>query len=199
MFSRRQVIGCGLAASALGLGSPLHAAPVFPVARATRVTHLLVDARFDDAMEIARQAAMPGLEILPLPRDVLELWYDQLAPMLGQARGQERVPPSFFAGVTTERGLFLLSTLAQEHRLRVRFTARHAAQRGGLITHDIAGPAALVSRCRAPSVPWQSAVGTALRSCPEGRPIQMRFSSPRGADRRDEALVSWVIGPALSG
>jgi hypothetical protein len=154
---------------------------------------LLLDARFDDACQIAVQAATPGLEILTLERDVLSTWYEWLAP------GTSRTPAAF-AGITTEHGFFLLRTLAADHRLHVRFTARHGVARGGQMVHEVAGPAALVARCRPASGHWQEAMGPALRGCPSGRATGLRFTSPAGGStRRDEALVSWIIGPARRG
>jgi len=82
---------------------------------------LLVDARFDNALEIARQ--MLPAETIHLQRDVLELWHDRLKPVPGSRSVT-------FAGVTTEHGFFTLRTLATDHRLRVRSAKWHAAPPG---------------------------------------------------------------------
>ena len=105
----------------------------------TRVSHFIIDARFDAARDIARLTAQPGARLLPLPRDVLALWHDELLPALGSTA-------QAVAGVTTEYAFFTLRTLASDQRLRARIVAKHA---------------------------------------------------PRGAFR-NEALVSWVIDPAIS-
>lgn len=125
MISRRRLIGSGMAVSALGLGS--HAASAFEVfsptaVGATRpiVSHLVVDMRFDDALEIALRFSAPGIPVIALPRDVLELWHDRLAPTPGRVR-------QAFAGVTTGHSLFVLRTLAADHRLRVQSTEVHSA------------------------------------------------------------------------
>jgi hypothetical protein len=86
------------------------------------VMRFIVDTRFDDARAIALKAAPPGARIIALPRDVLELWHDQLMPTVDRA-------PQAFGGVTTEHTFFALRTLAADHRLRVQFTAMHAAPR----------------------------------------------------------------------
>ena len=71
MISRRRLIGSGIGSdrprdSVHGLHPPSsptpHAAP----------RYLLVDTRFDDALEIARQLGSPAVETIRLQRDVLE-------------------------------------------------------------------------------------------------------------------------------
>jgi hypothetical protein len=123
VISRRQLIGSGMAVSALGLGvgmaHPLE--PTGPLAARVApfpVAQLIVDTRFDDALGIARDAAPPGAPIIALPRDV----HDNLMPTVNRA-------PQAFGGVTTEHSLFALRTLAADHRLRVQFTAVHVSPR----------------------------------------------------------------------
>lgn len=132
MISRRHLIGSGVAVSALGLiGRVASANPATLLAR-----QVIVDTRFDDAREIALRAAAPGARIIALPRDVLELWHDQLAPTPAR-------PPQAFAGVTTEHGFFTLRTLAADHRQRVLHSAVHASRRGGEpLVSWVIGPAA---------------------------------------------------------
>jgi hypothetical protein len=122
MISRRQLIGCGIAASSLGIavrlagaGEPL-APPASPLAL------LVVDERFELADRIAARYS-PDIPRVALPRDLLDLWHRRIAPAL-QARGHA------LGGVTTERGFFLLHTLAADHRLRVLSRNVHAARRG---------------------------------------------------------------------
>jgi len=180
-------------AVSVGLGSRMASAVDYPVTGAPRIANLLVDARFDDANRIARAAAIPGLDIIALPRDVLEIWYDQLKPALD-------VATQTLAGVTTERGFFVLRTLAADHRLVVRFAATHYGPRDGRIAHRLEGPMALLTHCQHLSTlaPWQSVFGSAIRSCSAGLAKSLEFQSVASDARRDEALVSWVIGPAAS-
>jgi hypothetical protein len=129
VISRRHLIGSGMAASVLGLvgrvASANHTLPP-PDARFAPLlaTQVIVDTRFDEAVEIALGAAAPGARVIALPRDVLELWHDRLAPTPAR-------PPQTFAGVTTEHGLFTLRTLAADHRQRVLYTTVHASRHGG--------------------------------------------------------------------
>jgi hypothetical protein len=120
VISRRQLIGSGMAMSALGFGVRL--APALESSSPLPVTQFVVDTRFDDALEIALRAVAPGARIFALPRDVLELWHEQLMPTVNRA-------PQAFGGVTTEHSLFALRTLAADHRLRVQFTAVHDSPR----------------------------------------------------------------------
>jgi len=193
VISRRQLIRSGMAVSVLGLSARMARAAEPPTSRAARISYLLVDTRFDDARQIARAAALPGQGLIALPRDVLELWHEQLRPALDLAI-------QTFAGVTTERGFFLLRTLAADHRLSARFTARHAPPREGRVVHELAGPTALLEHCQRASgfAPWQSVMGYAIGDCRMGNPVQLRFQSQAGASGRREPLVSWVIGPPPS-
>jgi hypothetical protein len=120
MISRRHLIGSGLAVSALGLGVRDTIASITPTRPAARVAFLVVDERFEAARTLARSLAAPGIRRVALTRDVLDLWHRQLAPAC-------RTGTQAIAGVTTERGFFLLHTLAAEHRLRVHSRTAHGA------------------------------------------------------------------------
>jgi hypothetical protein len=120
LITRRQLIGSGLALSALGLGAHNTMARDVPGRPAARVTLLVVDERFAAARTLARSLAAPGIQRVALPRDVLDLWHRQLAPAC-------RSGAQAIAGVTTERGFFLLRTLTAEYRLRVLSRTTHGA------------------------------------------------------------------------
>jgi hypothetical protein len=130
MISRRRMLGSSAAVSALGLGNVYAkaAASSRSATRASAPIHcVVVDQRFEAAQALAGDLA-PGARRIVMPRDVLELWHRQLAPV---CRNRQHA----IAGVTTERGFFLLRTLAAEHRLRVLSRAVH----GGLVSWVI-GP-----------------------------------------------------------
>lgn len=140
MISRRQLIGCGVAATALGVtchrakaadsfsrpGASVLAATAdrLPITPAV----LVVDERFNAARALASLAA-PDIPRVAMPRDVFDLWHSRLE---GICRSGGRA----IAGVTTERGFFLLQTLAGDHRLRVLSRSAHA----GSLVSWILGP-----------------------------------------------------------
>jgi hypothetical protein len=72
---------------------------------------LIVDERFALARRAAALGA-PGVPRVAMPRDVLDLWHSHLASIVQTRRHA-------IAGVTTERGFFVVHTLAANHRLRV--------------------------------------------------------------------------------
>jgi hypothetical protein len=83
------------------------------------VAAVVVDGRFDAAGVLARSLA-PNARRVTMPRDVLDLWQQHLAPIC-------RTRSQAIAGVTTERGFFLLRTLAADHRLRVLSRTVHGS------------------------------------------------------------------------
>jgi hypothetical protein len=118
-LNRRQLLQAGALASALApmefaMGSALAGLPAWGT-----VDVLLVDQRLAAAAPVAAAAAQAGVRVLPLPRDVLPLWHEQLLPAVRKEQRQA------IAGVTTGRGLFALSTLAADHRLHLRFIAEN--------------------------------------------------------------------------
>ena len=186
MITRRQLIASGMLVTGLGI------AP-FAV-RPSRLQACVVDPRFEDARLIALHASTPATRLIELPRDVLALWHDELMPSIGSLQRE-------LAGVTTERGFFLLRTLAADQRLRVRFQALHDTPRAGRIVHSLEGGAGQIAQClRTPNPEcWQAVVGTALGDHPGGRPLRRQFVTLAGSTaRRNEPLVSWVISPAAS-
>ena len=124
MISRRYVIGCGIAASALGVASRLGYVVESPTRPRPPVALLIVDERYDVARSLARSLADPSVPRVGLTRDVLDLWHRHLAPVC--LAGTQAI-----AGVTTERGFFLLRTLAADHRLRVLWANALAVRRAG--------------------------------------------------------------------
>lgn len=125
MISRRHAIGSGVALSALAVGARATITASAPTPRAARVAFLIVDERFDAARTLSRSIAAPTAQCLPMPRDVLDLWHRHLATAC-------RTGTVSIAGVTTERGFFLLRTLAADQmsasgRLRVLSRATHGA------------------------------------------------------------------------
>lgn len=111
-ISRRQLIGWGVAVSVTGIAAPLTNPPDIRIPTPPRVDLVVVDARFDLARRFARSIAPPAVRRVALPRDAIDFWLHELEPLC-------RSGTQAIAGVTTERSLFLLQTLASDHRLRV--------------------------------------------------------------------------------
>ena len=121
-ISRRQLIGWGVAVSMPGIAAPLKETLDLTVPPPPRVALVVVDRRFDLARHVALSIAPLAVRRVALPRDVLDLWHRELEPLC-------RAGTRSIAGVTTERGLFLLQTLAADHRLRMASRSTHAPLR----------------------------------------------------------------------
>lgn len=119
MITRRHLIGSGAAMSTLGTLFPLTSA-ASPARSRPPVALIVVDERFEAAPALARTLVAPGARQVAMTRDVLDLWHRQIAPAC--QRGALSI-----AGVTTERGFFLLHTLAADLRLRVLSRSQHGA------------------------------------------------------------------------
>lgn len=120
MISRRQLIGGAVAGSVLGSIQMADAVEASTSRRSAAL--VIVDDRFEAARTLAQSFVAAVVPRVALPRDVLDLWRERLAPLCRSG--------SAIAGVTTERGLFLLQTLAADHRLRLLSRTVHAAPRG---------------------------------------------------------------------
>lgn len=193
MINRRQVIGTGLAVSALSAGVGLSGRAAAAAAPAIRVNRIVVDTRFDEATRIARHASGPGVELLELPRDMLELWYGQLLPML--TGGSQRS----FGGVTTPLGLFMLRTLAADQRMRLVYRAEHSMPANGFVRHAITGTAPTLARVDGAGylADWTRQSGCAFSQCYSGRRAgRAVLITADGGITRNEDLVSWIIAPA---
>ena len=191
MANRRQVIGAGLALSALPLlGGSLPAGERL-VATPIRVGRLLVDARFADAAQMAVQATGEGRQATAMPRDVLGLWHDELLPAFRDGR------LAALGGITTDTGFFLMRTLAADQYLRVLYQAGHAPAEGGVVRHRLSGNAStLTVLAGGPALQdWRLRFGQAFGACqPAGQTVQRTVLTASACeDLRREALVSWVI------
>jgi hypothetical protein len=197
MTNRRQFIQSSLAVSATSwfaasaLSAPVGAAE----APALRLDRFVVDTRFAEAVETALHAAHQGIRIAETSGDVTNLWYDDLDLRWKKA-------PMALAGMTTRSALFVLETLAADHRMRVVYRGEHGVPQGGRVVHVLAGPAALLARATpAPDASsWGPLLGGAMTRCPAGRPAaaQLEWTTPAHASTREEPLFSWIIAPRTS-
>ena len=192
MTNRRQVIGAGIALGLLpavrGLqaGAPFEA-PAAPLA----VGCVLVDTRHSTAAVMGAAAAEAGFNTVPLPRDLLGLWHDGLLPQLRSGVLQA------FGGITTPDGLFLLRTLAADHRRRVVYSAEHTALGQGRVSHQMRGSVATLARVAALSGQGDLRTQQAgvFGLCLATGPRMTHLLSTRCVSSVADAvpLVSWVI------
>ncbi|MEP7311929.1 MAG: hypothetical protein ABI859_05065 [Pseudomonadota bacterium] len=139
MANRRQFLQAGLALSAASvvLVAPL-ASTGTTRAPFTHLTHFVFDNRFPEAVAIARsmQGRAPLAEI---NGDMTHLWFNQL-------HAQWKRAPEALGGVTTAQGLFVLQTLAADHRMRVVYRRELAARDATLVSWIIAPRARALAR-----------------------------------------------------
>ena len=129
MISRRQLLGQGLGACAAGwvlapatgVTAVLAADAVGPAAR-----HLLIEPRFAAMQGLLAGHAAADAQRYLLQRDLLPLWHEVLLPAL-----QSGTDDVAFAGLTGERPLWLLRTLAAGQRLRLLSCSTPAARVAG--------------------------------------------------------------------
>ncbi|MDT8398864.1 MAG: hypothetical protein RQ899_09650 [Pseudomonadales bacterium] len=114
MTNRRQFIKSGLAFSALSI-TELTALKTAVAASGTpelRLEDFVYDTRFPSAVELARQVENQGVALAAMSGDLTDLWYHRYSRHWKQA-------PMTLAGVTASDGLFVLETLAADHRMQV--------------------------------------------------------------------------------
>lgn len=194
MIGRRQFVRSGLALAAGLPAVAATAAPWLPGAaamRRLRPERFVFDARFDAAVAAARVAAAIGVPAVGVEGDLTRLWYDDLDLEWKRA-------PMTIAGVTTPQALFVLETLAADHRMRVVYRGEHDLEPDGRRLHRLTGPAALIEHW--PSGPFWPALGECLMRCPASRAtasIDIETVEPEAAagSARAGSLCSWVIAP----
>jgi hypothetical protein len=120
MANRREFIKSGLVLSGATL---LPAAPLRATAAGLLRPELdcfVFDTRFQEALALAELASQQGIPLAATTGDLTELWYDHL-----DLRWKEA--PATLAGVTTQKALFVLETLAADRRMAVIYRAAHDA------------------------------------------------------------------------
>lgn len=118
MANRRQVLVSGAALSGVAL-LPLSLQAAANDLLAPGVELFVFDTRFDDAVALAQLAAEQGIPLAETSGDLMELWYDNL-----DLRWKEA--PMLLSGVTTAKALFVLETLAADHRMMVVHRTGHS-------------------------------------------------------------------------
>lgn len=186
-MTRREAVGGVLALPAVCLAQPSvrpHGSPPRPVARC------VVDGRFASARAVAGHFLSLGGQVLELPRDALQCW-DQLGA--GEDAG------GAFAGVTTERSLFLLQTLAAGQRMRLALRVHAENDGSGQVHHWALAPQSTLGQCAAvlQGADLHAGMAQLLRHWHSGPLISappMRVSS--GAVAGAAGMVAWIIAPA---
>jgi hypothetical protein len=193
-MNRREFLAAQIGAAAALRAGVGFAAPRTPEgAGVLPLDRLIVDDRYEDALRIAAHAANGARLTSRFSGDLTRLWYEQL-DLSWRAR------PEALAGITTRDGLFVLETLAADHRMRVIFRAEHAAAQDGRVRHRMHGPARALAQMTARSGAgnWRASAARALMACPVGQYAASSgecVSAEDGAAPRDAALYSWVIAP----
>jgi hypothetical protein len=179
---------------AMSAASLVHAAPrVTASPMRPRVDYFIFDERFPAAVQTALHVNRAGVPVHAVSGDMTQLWYDQLDM-------QWRKAPAVFAGVTTQTGLFVLSTLAADHGMRVAYRGEHQCATDGSEHHSIRGPAAHVAAAtplRRQSY-WGAAAASALSQCPAvaAPPVTADFHSRALQSSLSRTLLcSWIIAP----
>jgi hypothetical protein len=191
VIDRRTFIEAGLALPALSLAPGMVLAGATP--GALELERFIFDPRFDESVVVAGHVGKLGLKHSPVSDNLMELWYDELDLLWKET-------PRALAGVTLNEVLFVLETLALDHRMRVVFRGEHSPVEGGKIRHELAGPAAIVEPLAAlpAGADWQAALAQALNACPLGEPVSAEaafVTDAPGLALRDETLYTWIIAP----
>jgi hypothetical protein len=194
MANRRQFVQSGLALSAV---ASVRAGALPGEARAADVASLrldrfIYDNRFAESVEIALYAGREGVPLWETSGDMTDLWIDYLAPKWSRQ-------PAALAGVTTRDGLFVIETLAADHRMRVVYRGEHGAPQDGSVAHALSGPQAVISEAKFESHPslWAPLLARAMVRYPIGATAAVvnRLATPASHPSRDQPLFSWIIAP----
>jgi hypothetical protein len=189
--TRRQFIHTSLALAALP-SAAFAATPAATKAPALSLERFVFDSRFAAAAEVARHVADRGVRLSAIAGDLTDLWYHELDLRWRRA-------PEPLAGLTTRHGLFVLETLAADHRMRVAYRGEHRAAADGCVGHTLAGPEELLAHLgEVPHGLAWAALGAAMVECPATARLAATrelTSVATPAPRSDEPLFSWVIAP----
>jgi hypothetical protein len=191
--TRRQFIQSGLALSAVPLTgiSALSLRGGETEVASLRIERFVFDNRFAAAVELARYAAQHDIPLAETSGDLTDLWYNDFDRRWKQA-------PMALAGMTTRGGLFVLETLAADHRMLVVYRGTHQASQDGGARHVLSGPAPLIARATRHSTArfWER-LGQAMNECPpDGRQVAERTLTTSAVHMAGgEPLFSWLIAP----
>lgn len=112
MTTRRQFAKAAVAAAAVPLASLVLTDRQAVLPSGVVLERFVYDSRFAAAAAFAAEAERGGTPLAAFAGDLTELWYGELDLAW-------RRKPETLGGATTERGLFVLETLALDRRMRV--------------------------------------------------------------------------------
>ena len=191
MLNRRDLLRGAATLPALALTPVPFDAALGASAPVLELERFVFDVRFAEAGAMAEHMKRLGVRLSPVADDLMTLWYDDLDLKWRKA-------PMALAGVTLEDALFVLETFALDRGMHVVYRGEHGLVEHGMITHRLAGPAALIDHLDPLPVDWERALATAITECPLGAPPTARaelLSAGRELSLRDAPLYSWIIAP----
>lgn len=204
MAGRRHFIRSGLALAAslptIGAWAAPSSSSAACAAHRFRPERFIFDARFADAVAVAREAAALGAQTIRIEGDLTKLWYEDL-DLAWKRR------PMTIAGITTRQGLFVLETLAADRRMRVVYRGRHDPAGANRAVHTLTGPSSMLEyalEVSSPALassdetaaPLMTALAREMMRCPASRDTAtIDIETVEARSVRAEALCSWVIAP----
>ena len=196
MTNRREFLQIGASATAWPLvARTIQATGFEPPSELVPLALAVYDTRFPESVAFGERCAALGVRTQAIEADMTRLWYDQLYY-------QWKDRPQAIAGLTAHGPMFCFAELARDVRMRLVFRAEHQMANGGLVSHDVSGPEAMVTEavgaCARPGTALGSAMAGVVTRCPVGR---AEITSARaGLERRptdEDALYTWMIAPAV--
>jgi hypothetical protein len=155
LLDRREVLKLG-GASALAAIAPSWPALATPGKCAPAL--VLADLRYSDSLAFARGAGRQGAEIVPLARNLAEIWFGTVKPRLPGLQ--------VLAGLTLDSDLFALERLAEDSGAGTVYTGAHDWRYGRHSAHHLGGALPLArlsaSLVGGEATLWAERLGSAL-------------------------------------
>ncbi len=112
MIDRREFVTTGLLlAGASTLSTPVLASPAADIG-IPNPELFIYDSRYPQARELAKTMGAAGVKLIAIEGDFTPVWSATVQPLWKQR-------PMVVAGMTTERALFVLQTLAADYRMKL--------------------------------------------------------------------------------
>ena len=190
---RREVLKLG-GASALAAMAPSW--PLLPAPTGGSSPLVLADLRYSDSLAFARGAGRHGAEIVPLARNLADIWFGMVKPRLPYLQ--------IMAGLTLDSDLFVLERLAEDSGAGTLYRGAHDWRYGQSSAHRLGGALPLArlsaSLIEGEATLWAERLGAALvetnwmgmeRTEPRQR-AELRLNQFPAADS-PRYFVSWLL------